>query len=311
MPADPSRPRLVQRHASPSLPRGGAMLLLAIMWGLSIPVTKLGLVTMPPLPLTAWRFAVAVPLLFLFVVGRQRLPWRAFPLVAALGILGIGVGQVTQTLGVVGTSASVGTIISATIPVFVVVFAALRLKQAVSGRQALGLLAAFVGIALVASGNGREAPTASETTVAGVSLMLLSALAIAFYYVWSVELTNTYGTATLAAWSTFFGFVVLLPWAGWEMWRIPFHVTAEALGAAVYLGVVVTVAGLFLWLHLLRTVPARTAASVQYLQPVVGIAASSAMFGDTLGLLFVAGVILILGGLALSMASRAKAQIPN
>jgi EamA-like transporter family len=61
--------------------------------------------------------------------------------------------------------------------------------------------------------------------------------------------------------------------------------------------VVVTVAGLFLWLHLLRTVPARTAASVQYLQPVVGIAASSAMFGDTLGVLFVAGVILILGDL--------------
>jgi len=232
----------------PSVPSVGAMLLLAIMWGLSIPVTKLGLVTMPPLTLTALRFAVAVPLLFLFVVGRPRLPWRAFPHLAALGILGIGVGQVTQTLGVVGTSASVGTIISATIPVFVVVFAALRLKQTVSGRQALGLLAAFVGMALVASGNGREAPTASETTVAGVRLMLLSALAIAFYYVWSVELTNAYGTATLAAWSTFFGFVVLLPWAGWEMWRIPFHVTAEALGAAVYLGVVVTVAGLFLWL---------------------------------------------------------------
>jgi drug/metabolite transporter (DMT)-like permease len=221
------------------------------------------------------------------------------------------VGQVAQTLGVVGTSASVGTIISATIPVFVVVFAALRLKQPVSGGQALGLLAAFVGIALVASGNGRDAPPASETTVAGVSLMLLSAVAVAFYYVWSFELTKSYGTATMAAWSTFFGFVVLLPWAGWEMWRIPFHVTAEALGAAVYLGVAVTVAGLFLWLHLLRTVPARTAASVQYLQPVVGIAASSAMFGDKLGFVFVVGVILILGGLALSMASRARAQIPN
>jgi drug/metabolite transporter (DMT)-like permease len=82
------------------------MLLLAIMWGLSIPVTKLGLVTMPPLTLTALRFAVAVPLLFfwvvgrqlLFVVGRQRPPWRAFPHIAALGVLGIGVGQVTQTL---------------------------------------------------------------------------------------------------------------------------------------------------------------------------------------------------------------------
>jgi hypothetical protein len=93
-----------------------AMLALAVIWGLSVPVTKFGLVTMPPLTLTAFRFAVAVPLLFLFVLGRPLLPWRAFPPVAALGILGIGVGQVTQTLGVVGTSSSVGTIITATIP---------------------------------------------------------------------------------------------------------------------------------------------------------------------------------------------------
>jgi len=132
------------------------MLLLAVMRGLSIPVTKLGLLTLPPLTLTATRFAIAVPLLLLFAVGRQRLPRRALPRVAALGIVGIGVGQVAQTFGVAGTSASVGTIISATIPVFVVLFAALRLKQAVSGRQALGLLAAFVGIALVALGNGNE-----------------------------------------------------------------------------------------------------------------------------------------------------------
>lgn len=283
----------------------GGMLLLAVMWGLSIPVTKLGLETMPPLTLTALRFAIAVPLLFLFVVGKRRLSWRAFPRVAALGMLGIGVGQVTQTLGVGGTSASVGTIISATIPVFIVIFAALRLKQSVSARQALGLWAAFAGIALVAWGNGGET-TASETTLAGVSLMLLSALTIAFYYVWSVELTNAYGTAVVAAWSTLFGFIALLPWASWEMWRVPFDVTAEAVGSAVYLAVVVTVAGLFLWLHLLRIVPARTAASVQYLQPVVGVAASSAMFGDRLGLLFVAGVILVLAGLALTVTLRSN-----
>jgi drug/metabolite transporter (DMT)-like permease len=283
------------------------LLLLAVMWGLSIPVTKLGLATMPPLMLTALRFAVAVPLLFLFQVGKQRLPLRAFPRVAALGILGIGVGQVTQTLGVAGTAASAGTIISATIPLFIVVFAALHLRQGVSGKQALGLLAAFIGIALVASGSGGEAAAASKTTLAGVALLLLSALTIAFYYVWSIELTNSYGTATVAAWSTFTGFVVMLPWAGWEMWRVPFHLTAQAIGAGVYLGVVVTAAGLFLWLQLLRIVPARTAASVQYLQPVVGIAASAAMFGDKLGLPFVAGVILVLTGLALTIASRSKA----
>jgi drug/metabolite transporter (DMT)-like permease len=134
--------------------------------------------------------------------------------------------------------------------------------------------------------------------------VLLSALAIAFYYVWSVELTTAYGTATVAAWSTLFGFIALLPWALWEMWHVPFHVTTRGVSAAAYLGVIVTVAGLFLWLNLLRIVPARVAASVQFLQPVFGIAAASFMFGDRLGPSFVVGVALVLAGLALTMASR-------
>jgi drug/metabolite transporter (DMT)-like permease len=112
----------------------------------------------------------------------------------------------------------------------------------------------------------------------------------------------------VAAWSTLFGFLALLPWAGWEMWHVPFQITGQAIGAAAYLGLVVTVAGLFLWLNILHTVPAGIAASVQYLQPVVGIAASSVMFGDQMGALFAVGVILVLGGLALTMASRSKAD---
>src|SRR5215468_11927125 len=84
--------------------------------------------------------------------------------------------------------ASVGTIISATIPVFVVVFAALRLRQPVTGRQQLGLLVAFLGMALVASGHGQETGVALEASLMGAAWMLLSALAIALYYVWSVEL---------------------------------------------------------------------------------------------------------------------------
>nr|WP_313023573.1 EamA family transporter [Brucella intermedia] len=51
----------------------------------------------------------------------------------------------------------------------------------------------------------------------------------------------------------------------------------------------------------LRTVPARTAASVQYLQPVFGVIASSLMFGDTMGWYFVVGVALVLIGLALTI----------
>jgi drug/metabolite transporter (DMT)-like permease len=134
--------------------------------------------------------------------------------------------------------------------------------------------------------------------------MLVSALAVAFYYVWSVQLTERYGTAVVAAWSTFFGFAAVVPWAAWEASHTSFQITAQAVGVAAYLGLIVSVAGLFLWLKILREVPAGTAASVQFLQPVFGIAASALMFGDKLGVPFIAGVALILAGLALTIKPR-------
>ncbi len=284
----------------------GAMLLLAFIWGLSIPVTKLGLQDLPPLTLTAFRFGAAVPFLFVVARGRLRMPRRAIPSIVALGVLGVTLGNVAQSFGVQGTSASAGTIISATIPVLIVIFAAIRLRQAVTGRQWFGLVAAFAGIALVAVGTGSGSDPASQTTVSGVGWMLLSAVAVAFYYVWSAELVEQYGTVPVATWNILAGFLAILPLAFWEASHASFEFTARALGVAAYLGVAVTVAGLFLWLHLLRVVPARVAASVQYLQPVFGIAASAALFGDELGVLFGVGVVMILSGLALTVANDRK-----
>jgi drug/metabolite transporter (DMT)-like permease len=280
------------------------MLLLALIWGLSIPLTKVGLETIPPLTLTALRFLVAVPSLLILAGSRLRVPWRAVPSIIALGVMGITLGNVAQSFGVQGTSASVGTIISATIPIFIVIFAALRLAQPVAGRQWIGLLAAFGGIALVAVGSGSGVDDLSRTTAAGVAWMLVSAVAIAFYYIWSAELTGRYGTLPVAAWNALAGLVAILPLAGWEMAHTPVQITPQALWVVVYLGVMVTVAGLLLWLYLLRAVPARVATSVQYLQPVFGIAAASALFGDRLGPMFAAGVVLILGGLALAVANK-------
>lgn len=282
----------------------GAMLLLAIIWGLSVPITKLGLETIPPITLTAMRFLVAVPLLLILAARRLRVPWQAVPSIIALGVVGITLGNVAQSFGVQGTSASAGTIISATIPIFVVIFAAIRLKQPVAGRQWIGLAVAFAGIALVAVGSGSGTDDITRTTAAGVAWMLASAVAIAFYYIWSAELTAKYGTLPVAAWNVLAGLIAILPLAGWESAHEPVQITMQGIWAIIYLGVMVTAAGLLFWLYLLRTVPARIAAGVQYLQPVFGITAASAIFGDQLGLMFAAGVILILGGLALAVANK-------
>jgi drug/metabolite transporter (DMT)-like permease len=288
-------------HTGQLTPRSiAAMGLLAVMWGLSIPLTKLGLQDTSPTTLTALRFAFAVPPLMAYAIGRHPLPRQALPKVLGLGIVGIFIGQITQALGVAGTSASIGTIVSATIPIFIVLFAALRLRQTVTAIQRLGIATAFAGIAIVALGRGGGV----ETSPAGVAFMLLSSVAIAIYYVWSVELTVAFGVATVAAWSTLFGFLALIPWAGWQALREPSLPSLQSLAVAAYLGLVVTVAGLFLWLNILRTVPARIAAAVQFLQPLVGVMVSAAMFGDQLGRSFGIGVAAVLLGLWLTLKNN-------
>lgn len=143
--------------------------------------------------------------------------------------------------------------------------------------------------------------------------MLLSAVAVAFYYVWSIELTRIHGAAVVSAWNTLFGLLAVLPFATEEWLRVGTPVTAEALAVAAYLGIGVTAAGLFLWLYVARTVPARISAAVQYLQPVVGVIAASFMFGERLGPAFAVGVALIMIGLGLAVAARRRpeAKVPH
>lgn len=140
--------------------------------------------------------------------------------------------------------------------------------------------------------------------------MLVSAVAIAAYYIWSAVLTERYGTLPVVTWNSLVGLLIMLPISGWELSQTPVAFSRVSVWATIYLGSMVSVAGLLLWLYLLRVLPARVAASVQYLQPIIGIGASALVFGDVLGPAFVAGVVLILGGLAFAAAPRRPERKP-
>lgn len=231
------------------------------------------------------------------LAGRRRPTAGQFGRLAGLGALGIGVGQVAQALGVARTSASAATIISALIPLLVVVFAVLRLGQRIRPAHVVGIVLGIAGVALVAGGG----PGAGRGEgLAGDALVLVSAVSIALSYVLLAELAGTLGAAAVSAWSSLAGTVLLLPAAAWELGAAPRWPGPVGIAVVLYLGVAVSAAGLWVWLHLLRVLPARIAAGAQYFQPLVGVAASAALFGDALGLPFAIGSALVLGGVVLT-----------
>jgi O-acetylserine/cysteine efflux transporter len=140
-----------------------------------------------------------------------------------------------------------------------------------------------------------------------VGLLLLSSIAVALYYVLSVELIERYSVLTIAALSSLAGAAALAPVAVWELGHAPIRVTMTAIAVILYLALLVTVAGLWVWFGALARLPARIPAALQYLQPIVGVLASAALFGDRLDRWFWTGTALVLAGIALSAGSGVRA----
>ena len=271
---------------------------LTLIWGLSVPITKFGLRDFSPLLLVALRYLAAAPF-FALLLAREKLPNpRALAAMAGLGMLGIGGGQVLQVLGVRDTSASVATIITALIPILTVLLGSLRLRQAVRPPHVAGLIMALSGIVVAAWGG--QAANVTPGGLMGDALMLASGICIACYYVFSTELAISQGVMAVAGWSTLFGAALMAPVAVWQAIVAPPQLSAAGIGAVLYLGLLTTVLGIWVWLRAMRSLPVRIAAGSQYVQPLVGIVASALMFGDQLGLRFALGTALVLGGIALS-----------
>jgi drug/metabolite transporter (DMT)-like permease len=270
------------------------------VWGLSIPATKVALADFPPLTLTAARYVAAAPCFALFMRFRPLPPVRDLWALAGLGLLGIDAGQILQSLGVVRTAASVATMLSATSPMFIAGFAALFLRQPVLPRHLAGMAVALAGVATVVwDGQG---PAGADMT--GNLLVLSSTASIAAYYVLASGLIARHGVITVGGWSCLFGALGLLPPAAWEMTVRPVHPTVVSVLIILYLGALVTVAGLWIWLNMLRRVPVRVAASTQSLQPLFGIAGSALWLGEPIGLRFAIGAVLVLTGIGVTVMPR-------
>ncbi|HJS88092.1 MAG TPA: DMT family transporter [Acetobacteraceae bacterium] len=278
------------------------LLALCLIWGLSIPLTKLGLQFFSPLMLAACRYVAAAPFFALLLIGRALPSRRALLAMAVLGIIGIDVGQVSQILGVQRTESSVATVISATIPIFVVLLASWRLRQPLRVAHVIGLGVALVGIVVVATRGLSPSLELSIPALTGDALVLLSAASIALYYTLSAEITRHYPVSVVAAWSSLFGTVVLVSVVPWEVSQAAVSPGFLGIGVVLYLGVLVTVAGLWIWLRTLRVLPARIVAGSQYLQPLIGVAASAALLGDPIGPSFGIGTVLVFIGVALTAA---------
>ena len=93
-----------------------------VLWGLSVPLSKLSLAWLTPGWLTAIRFAAAAPLLAF--AGRRGLREAMTPWIAISGAIGFGAVIMLQNAGIEHTSVSHAAVLVGAVPLLVALIAA-------------------------------------------------------------------------------------------------------------------------------------------------------------------------------------------
>lgn len=279
---------------------------LAIFWGFNFVVITVALDGFPPLLLAALRFGLsALPVLFL---PRPKVSWPL--LIGAACTIFVGQFSLFFPAMAVGMPAGLASI-AAQFQAFITIgIAALVLREYPSAWQMTGGGVALCGLVLVALTVGT-----SGLTMEGFLLLLASAVSWAIGNV----LLRRAGPVDMLAMISWMALVatppqVLIALAIEGPERIAAalgHANWLTAGAVAYIAFVATTFGYAAWGHLLKTYPAATAAPFSLLVPVTGTLSAYLVLGERFGPLRLAGMALILAGLAVIVLGPRRPRTPD
>ena len=300
---------MTRRHSKANTVRPGgdrraaivALAAAGTLWGLTVPLSKLGLDWLGAGWLAVLRFAIAAPLLA--VVARGHLRAALTPAVATAGALGYGAVIVLQNAGIERTSVSHAALIVGAVPVLVSVIAAISHRAATGALAWTGALLALAGVGLVAGGGG------AGTSIAGDLLVLLSVTGSAAFIVAQPALLAGRDPAAVTAVQLGAGGIAALPVAIAFEGAPPAPTGAEPVVAVLLLALTGTLVAFWLFAWAQARVPAALAGAFVNLEPLVGALTGAVAFHDAVGPGQILGGAAILAGIALGALPRDRAAV--
>jgi drug/metabolite transporter (DMT)-like permease len=292
---------------------GGATLvrmgLLALFWGSSFLWIKIGLAGFTPVQMTFARVLLgAAVLVVLCYSGGKRLPrdralWGHLVVAALIGnaipFTLFAVGEETVDSGVAG-------VLNATTPLWVLVIAImLRVERDLSVTRIGGLVLGFLGTLLIFS------PWDAEIAGAGALLILLAAVCYAISFAYIGRFVSGRGVAPIALSASQIisaaGLMTLaMPVQGLE----PVHLRWDAIAAVAVLGIFGTGFAFALNYRLITDEGPTNASTVGYLLPVVSVLLGALFLDERLTFPVVAGMVVVLAGVALTRVRHRAAEVP-
>ncbi len=277
-----------------------ALTVAGLLWGTTVPLSKVALTWLPPGWLTFARFAAAAVVLILAcgqtAVGRARLRAALTPGVLATGAIGYGGSVLVQNAGITRTSVSSAALLIGATPVLVALIAAGWHRAVARPVAWLGFAVSLAGVGLVAGGGGGGSSVAGDVLVLASLLLSAGATVAQGRLLAGRDPVAVTSVQFLAAALAVLPVAVLTePAPG-----VPGGAAAGALLATAGLVVGGTVLPFTLFAYGQARIPAEVAGAFLNIEPLVGAVAGVIVFGNPAGPQQLLGGAAILAGIALS-----------
>lgn len=284
-----------------------------VLWGLMAPMVKIvmaaGLVS--SVLLVNFRIVGAALLFWLasIFMPKEYVHPKDILRLAGAAVLGIVTNQGCYTFGVGLTSPGEASIITTTMPIWVMLLAALLLKEPITLKKAGGIALGATGALILVLSSTSDISSGSSIT--GDLLVLCAQISYALYLTFYRNFIKKYSVVTLMKWMFLFGSLAVLPisyseWMSTDWGNFAFR----EWGGVAYIVLGATFIAYILVMIGQKTLRPTLVGMYNYIQPIVACLVGTWLGLDRFTLLKVAAVILIFSGVWLVNISKATTQSP-
>ena len=275
--------------------------LLGFFWGSSYLFIKIGVEAgLEPFTLVTLRLLIGGVVLAVVVgVARERLPRspRTYGHLLVMGILSVALPFSLITWAEQSVDSALAAILTAPVPLFVIVIAAFVLQdEPITGNRIIGLAIGFVGVAVLVGFD--PAQLAGGTLLAELAL-LGATLSYAAGGVYARRMVRGLRPMIPAVMQVAFALAISAALALAFERPLAARPTAEAWLAVTWLGVLGSGLSYLIFFRLLNSWGATRTSTVAYLIPVFGIALGALVLSEPIDARLILGTALVIVGIAL------------
>jgi drug/metabolite transporter (DMT)-like permease len=278
----------------------GLLMMVVLLWGVNWPIMKVGIGYVPAFWFSFSRVFLGALTLFAIVAIRGQLQWperRDMKLIMIVGLVQMGLFLALVHFALYFVAAGRGAILAYTTPLWVVPAAVIFLKERISWLSGVGLFAGVAGVAVLF--NPFVFDWSDFNTVAGNGLLLLAAGCWAVGIIAVRRHEWKAGPLQLAPFAC-------IPTAGLALIFEDIttaRINWEAVIIIIYNGPITMVAGFLGLITITRALPAISTSLAVLAVPALGLLSSVIWTDEQVTWSLSAGLLLIVGGVALMALS--------